>query len=72
MPGVQSFIDGSVEVVPAVNNDLCIGCGECIDICPGEALIMEGALPRVNRDKCIKCYCCQELCPQKGIQLKAQ
>jgi uncharacterized protein (DUF362 family)/NAD-dependent dihydropyrimidine dehydrogenase PreA subunit len=70
-PGLQHFIDRSVAVSPVVDRDLCIGCGECVDICPGEALSMEGELPRVDLGKCIKCYCCQELCPQKAIQLQA-
>jgi uncharacterized protein (DUF362 family)/NAD-dependent dihydropyrimidine dehydrogenase PreA subunit len=70
-PGLQRYIDGSTAVSPVVNADLCIGCGECVDICPGKALAMEGELPRVDLGKCIQCYCCQELCPQKGIQLKA-
>jgi uncharacterized protein (DUF362 family)/NAD-dependent dihydropyrimidine dehydrogenase PreA subunit len=69
-PGLQHYIDRSVAVSPVVNRDLCIGCGECVEICPGRALTMEGEFPRVDLGKCIQCFCCQELCPQKGIQLK--
>jgi len=69
-PGVKQFIDRSLTVIPEVNSELCISCGECVAICPGKALIMEGEFPRVDLGKCIRCYCCQELCPQKGIQLR--
>jgi len=69
-PGVQQFMDRALTVSPAVNSELCISCGECVEICPAAALIMEGELPRVDLGKCIRCYCCQELCPQKGIQLR--
>jgi len=71
VPGLQHLLDRSVAVSPVVDGELCIGCGECVEICPGKALVMEGELPRVDIGKCIKCFCCQELCPQKGIQLKA-
>jgi uncharacterized protein (DUF362 family)/Pyruvate/2-oxoacid:ferredoxin oxidoreductase delta subunit len=67
---VQQLLDKTLAARPVVNGDLCIGCGECVEICPGKALTMEGALPRVDLDKCIQCYCCQELCSQKSIQLK--
>ena len=66
----SAFMDKVLSASPAINGDLCIGCGECVEICPGKALIMEGELPRVDLDKCIRCYCCQELCPQKSILLK--
>jgi len=69
-PGLQQFMDKALAVSPVVNDELCIGCGECVDICPGKALSMEGERPRVDLGKCIRCYCCQELCPQKGIQLQ--
>ena len=69
-PGLQHVIDAALAARPVVNGDLCIACGECVDICPGKALSMEDGLPRVDLGKCIRCYCCQELCPQKSIQLK--
>ena len=69
-PTLQQFMDKTLSATPVINGDLCIGCGECVEICPGKALSMVGELPRVDLGKCIKCYCCQELCPQKSIQLK--
>jgi len=68
-PGLQQTMDHVLLASPVINGELCIGCGECVAICPGKALSMEGDLPRVDRGKCIRCYCCQELCPQKSIQL---
>ncbi|MCL2123502.1 MAG: DUF362 domain-containing protein [Desulfovibrionaceae bacterium] len=69
-PGLGHFIDRSLAVGPMVNSELCIACGECVEICPGKALAVEGELPQVDLGKCIRCYCCQELCPQNAIQLK--
>ena len=51
--------------VPKLNQEECIGCGECARICPAKAITMENKKPVINRDSCIRCFCCQEFC-QKG------
>jgi len=70
-PGMRQFFDKALAAVPVVNVGSCTICEECVEICPGKALTVEGSLLRVDLGKCIKCYCCQELCPQNAIQLKA-
>jgi len=48
----------------------CIACGDCQNICPKKAIIVEGDLAVVTYSKCIRCYCCHEICPEDAIVLR--
>ena len=63
---------------PEFDQDFCIGCGACVNVCPTEALTMADypeAQPPVRiikqrHDTCIFCGNCQENCTtEKGIKL---
>ncbi|MDR0248701.1 MAG: DUF362 domain-containing protein [Oscillospiraceae bacterium] len=45
----------------------CIGCGDCVRVCPKRAIAFSGRVASVNTDSCIKCYCCHEFCPVGAI-----
>ncbi|MCK4388956.1 MAG: 4Fe-4S binding protein [Desulfobacterales bacterium] len=57
--------------VPSVDKDKCIGCGECVEICPVEVweLQDEKAEP-VNADECMGCESCVEACEQGAITVE--
>ena len=48
----------------------CTGCGECVEVCPVEAIQMEGDLPMVDEDWCIGCGVCVVKCPAEAAKLK--
>jgi ferredoxin len=54
----------------AVNIDKgkCTGCGNCVDVCPVEALSIENEKAVVN-DECIDCGACVNTCPEGAISL---
>lgn len=53
-----------------VNNDLCIGCGACVGICPVGAISMVGGKAFIDYDLCIGCKLCENICPVSAINIK--
>jgi len=51
-----------------VDQEKCIGCGECVDVCPVDVYEMqdEKSVP-VNAEECIGCESCVEVCEQEAI-----
>ena len=50
--------------------DRCTACGECVQVCPRNAIKIRDKRARVDYEKCIKCYCCHETCRYSAIELK--
>ena len=51
-----------------VNNEVCIGCGTCIDSCPVAAISMVDGKAEINQDICIHCGTCTGVCPVNAIE----
>jgi ferredoxin len=51
-----------------INKAKCTGCGDCVDVCPVEALSVENEKAVVN-DECIDCGACVNVCPSEAISL---
>jgi Pyruvate/2-oxoacid:ferredoxin oxidoreductase delta subunit len=54
------------------NKDACTACGACVEICPVEALRMEGDLPVVDEAWCIGCGVCATVCPADAVVIKVR
>ena len=50
-----------------VDQELCTGCGVCIDVCPTEAIVMEDDKARIIPDECTSCQACVSECPVDAI-----
>ena len=51
-----------------IDLDLCIGSGECTNICPvGVYNLVDGKVQADNIAECIGCGACQDVCPSKAI-----
>ena len=48
----------------------CIGCGDCIEVCPVDALTVEGVSPTVDEDWCIGCGVCIAKCSSGAAKLR--
>jgi Fe-S-cluster-containing hydrogenase component 2 len=54
------------------NRDACTGCGACAEICPVEALRLEGDFPVVDEAWCIGCGVCATVCPADAVVIKVR
>ncbi len=55
---------------PVVKKDTCVGCGQCVRICPVGAAVMKNQKASFDHGKCIRCYCCHEMCQYHAIEMK--
>jgi NAD-dependent dihydropyrimidine dehydrogenase PreA subunit len=51
-----------------VNEDKCIGCGQCVPFCPDEALEAWG-VAKVKREDCTDCLICVDYCPVDALEV---
>ncbi|MDE7469667.1 MAG: 4Fe-4S binding protein [Desulfovibrionaceae bacterium] len=52
-------------------NKQCIGCGECVDICPAHVLIMNQKRAYIDTlSRCIGCSVCETTCPVDAITVR--
>jgi len=57
-----------VKTTFIVQNDLCVGCGLCVDACSMEILEMDERISVMrDADKCIECGGCVRACPKGAI-----
>ncbi len=57
--------------LPVVNVTLCIGCGDCVAVCPTDCLAMAGPLPWLPRPAaCVSCALCVLICPTQALELQ--
>lgn len=52
-----------------INEELCIGCGECLPYCPMGAIILESDIAEIDWDECVECGVCvrQIECPVEAF-----
>ncbi|MBN1119569.1 MAG: ATP-binding protein [Anaerolineae bacterium] len=56
------------QLIPAVDPDLCDGCGKCADVCQFHAIVVLGGKTLVFPELCHGCGSCTLVCPQKAIR----
>ena len=47
----------------------CIGFGDCVSVCPSDAICMVDGLARIDPRKCSGCKVCEKMCPSKVISM---
>ena len=52
------------------SRERCTGCGTCVDICPVNALTMDGEFPVIDEDWCVGCGVCALQCPAEAAKIK--
>ncbi|HQF91368.1 MAG TPA: DUF362 domain-containing protein [Synergistaceae bacterium] len=50
-----------------VHREKCVGCGECVEVCPVHAINLAEGRALIDRGVCIGCGECMTVCPQRAI-----
>ena len=57
------------------NKTNCTGCGACYNVCPVNAITMQGDTygfykPVIDKSKCTNCGLCEKICPLDNYKSK--
>ena len=64
---VKKYEGGNVTIY--VDEDLCIGSGECVNDCTANVFeLVEGKAHAIRVDDCTECCVCVDACPTKAIK----
>lgn len=67
----QSNLEDSMGYNVIVEAEKCVGCGECVDVCPVEVYEMkEGKSDPVSPEECLGCESCVEVCETSAITVE--
>jgi ferredoxin len=50
-----------------VDSNTCDGCGDCIEVCPTDAISLQHSLAFIDQEVCQGCAACTDACPQGAI-----
>lgn len=50
------------------DEDKCIHCGKCLEVCPMDVEVNKNARNRKNATECILCQNCKKVCPVKALE----
>ena len=51
-----------------VESNSCVGCGDCIDVCPVDAIQLIDGRAVINAELCIDCEICIKSCTYDAIR----
>ena len=68
--GMSNVIARS-SFVNQVDEDLCIACGVCVDLCQFDAIVVDG-VAQIDEVRCVGCGVCTLACPQEAMTLVAR
>jgi MinD superfamily P-loop ATPase len=54
--------------MPWINDEMCTGCGICVDECTAGAISMDDSIAVIDEDKCIRCAVCHDICPEDAVR----
>jgi thioredoxin reductase (NADPH) len=64
----RSVVQVELPLLHSINDDRCIGCEACVDVCPTEVLDLVDHKVRVVRfSDCVQCEQCANACPTTAL-----
>jgi len=67
MQQVQQDDDRQTVAAPKVNQELCTGCGSCIEVCQAGAISLRDGRAVIDAEACVGCGACVDACPCQAI-----
>jgi len=57
-------------LVPGITNEVCTGCGACVEVCPDNCIHLHTTpeKPEIDMDRCMSCGKCVGVCPTQTIR----
>jgi len=55
--------------IAVVDETMCVECGICVDVCPADAISVNGKA-EIDTEKCTGCGACVDECAQGAISLQ--
>ena len=65
--GVQAM--ETTNFLARVDEETCIGCGDCVELCSLEAMELSGDTVNINEEFCVGCGACVSTCPTESLSL---
>ena len=54
--------------MPWVKEEMCTGCGTCVEECPVGAITVGEDAARIDDEKCVRCGRCHDVCPEEAVR----
>jgi len=68
--GALIYLENVTTLV--LDEEKCVGCGMCLNVCPHAVLNMNGRHAYIqSRDSCMECGACARNCPSAAISVQA-
>lgn len=64
--------DRAMNKIVIINDDLCIGCGACVSLCPKKILYIDeksGKCKVTDESKCDRLRGCVKVCPVDALKI---
>jgi len=56
-------------MIIVVDKAECVGCEECLHVCPVESIVMKAEKAEILQHTCNQCGRCIPVCPVKAIKM---
>ncbi|MFW9880905.1 MAG: DUF362 domain-containing protein [Candidatus Thorarchaeota archaeon] len=66
---IRKVVKGMEGVEVRVNQEFCIGCGECFKVCIYDRLKMKKNKALINQENCMGCGRCEGVCSNGAISI---
>lgn len=59
------------EVTTVIDPDLCVGCGQCVEVCPMRTISLEDGKAVVTGTVSLNCGHCMAVCPEDAVKVES-